>query len=195
MSVHRPLPQHDQCDRRETPSPTFWGSRGRRFKSGRPDHCLADQRSLCRDGKVASRSFDRTLTAAFAAFCGMLRARKVASVTSWQCSSEKLALERGALPRQASPLFASRGQGLEPSAQPQPPVWCRGSARARTGTAAGESGSTGMPALPSVGHGAGPVRPGSAPAPKRTVTILQSRGFLTMAAAGAVINGGGIWRA
>jgi hypothetical protein len=47
-----------------------WGSRGRRFKSGRPDHCLAGQRPLRRVGEVASRSFDRRLTAGFS---GILR--------------------------------------------------------------------------------------------------------------------------
>ena len=47
-----------------------WGSRGRRFKSGRPDHCLAGQRPLRRVREVASRSFDRTLTAGFG---GILR--------------------------------------------------------------------------------------------------------------------------
>ena len=47
-----------------------WGSRGRRFKSGRPDHCLAGQRPLRQVGEVASRSFDRTLTAGFG---GILR--------------------------------------------------------------------------------------------------------------------------
>ena len=47
-----------------------WGSRGRRFKSGRPDHCVAGQRPFRRVGEVASRSFDRTLTAGFG---GILR--------------------------------------------------------------------------------------------------------------------------
>ena len=47
-----------------------WGSRGRRFKSGRPDQEVPGQRPLCRFGEVASRSFDRTLTAGFG---GILR--------------------------------------------------------------------------------------------------------------------------
>jgi hypothetical protein len=72
LDSSRPLEANLQAEApRPTPSDRprhrirAWGSRGRRFKSGRPDHCIAGQRPLCRGGKVASRSFDRTLTAGF----------------------------------------------------------------------------------------------------------------------------------
>jgi len=63
-----------------------WGLRGRRFKSGRPDHCIAGQRPLCRVGEVASRSFDRMLTAGFG---GILR-----HVAFTRCGGRHIPAER-----------------------------------------------------------------------------------------------------
>jgi hypothetical protein len=57
------------ADTMDAPGPV-WGSRGRGFKSRRPDHEVAGQGPLHQHGEVASRSFDRTLTAGF---CGILR--------------------------------------------------------------------------------------------------------------------------
>jgi hypothetical protein len=43
-----------------TPDPTSWGSRGRRFKSGRPDQrCRSEAISPL--GEMASRSFGRSI--------------------------------------------------------------------------------------------------------------------------------------